>query len=194
MLDKMKSFFRMLKVILFFPIVLLTLSNCTSLQIKTPSEGIPLDKTGLIKSYEVTVSNWNSYEDLVRWMEKNFSFDQERYKKFEGTLPIPRAPEETFYLKSGIDVDAAEFLKKTLHRISPSYKAQIVVILVRPNTFNHYVCSFKKEGKLFIMDYGTPYREITGLHGPFRSLNGYKQFYEKHHPERRQIEGIGFLP
>lgn len=189
MSDKRKSYFRTWKSNLFFSIVLLGLTNCVSLRVETPS-----DRMELLKSYEATVSNWNSYEDLARWMEKNFSFDQVRYKKFEGTLPIPRTPEETFYLKSGIDVDAAEFLKKTLQRINPSYQPQIVVILVRPNTFNHYVCSFKKAGKLFIMDYGTPYREITGLHGPFRSLEGYKQFYEKRLPEKRQIEGIGFLP
>ena len=94
----------------------------------------------------------------MKWMEKDFSFDSERYKKFEGTLPIPRTPEETLQLKSGIYIDAAMFSKESLNRINPSYKAQIVVIIVRPNVFNHYVCSFKKDRKLFIMDYGTPYR------------------------------------
>jgi hypothetical protein len=85
------------------------------------------------------------------------------------------------------------FLKETLNRINPSYKAQTVVILVRPNVFNHYVCAFKKDGKLFILDYGTPYKEITGVHGPYNSLDEYKRFYEKHHPEKRPVEGIGYL-
>jgi hypothetical protein len=127
-------------------------------------------------------------------MERDFSFDAERYKKFEGTLPTPRTLEETFHLKSGIYIDAAEFSKRTLNQINPSYKAQTVVIVVRPSVFNHYVCSFKKEGKLFIMDYGTPYKEITGVHGPYDSLDEYRKFYEKNHPEKRQVEGIGYLP
>jgi hypothetical protein len=146
------------------------------------------------KTYAETISEWRSYQDLMKWMEEDFFFEVERYKKFEGTLPTPRTPEETFKLKSGIYIDAAEFSKRTLNQINPSYQAQTVVIVVRPSVFNHYVCSFKKEGKLFIMDYGTPYKEITGVHGPYESLDAYKKFYEKHHPEKRQVEGIGFLP
>jgi len=102
----------------------------------------------------------------------------------KGTLPIPRTPEETFQLKSGIYIDVVEFSKKTLNQINPLHKAQTAVILVRPNVFNHYVCAFKKDGKLFVLDYGTPYKEITGVHGPYDSLDEYKRFYEKHHPEK----------
>ena len=64
-----------------------------------------------VKTYDETVSQWKSYEDLVKWMEKDFSFDRERYKNFEGTLPISRTPEETLQLKSGIYIDAAMFFK-----------------------------------------------------------------------------------
>ena len=87
-------------------------------------------------------------------MEKDFSFDQERYKRFEGTLPPPRTPEETFKLKSGIDIYAAIFAKEALNRIDPSYQAQIVVLLIRRGA-NHYVCSFKKEEEfsLWIMEH-----------------------------------------
>jgi hypothetical protein len=53
------------------------------------------------------------------------------------------------------------------------------------------VFSFKKEGKLFIMDYGTPYEEITGVHGPYDSLDEYKKFYP---PEKRQVEGLDAYP
>ena len=103
-------------------------------------------------------------------------------KNLKGHYLSQELPRRLFQLKSGIYIDAANFLKKTLNRINPSYKAQIVVILVRPNVFNHYVCSFKKDGKIFIMDYGTPYKEVTGFHGPYNSLEEYKRFYEKHHP------------
>ncbi len=166
---------------------------------KPPPEKIPPEKVATVrlspaKTYAETISEWETYEDLVKWMEKQFSFDAERYKKFEGTLPTPRTPEETFQLKSGIYIDAAEFSKRALNQINPSYKAQTVVIVVRPSVFNHYVCSFKKDGKLYIMDYGTPYKDITGIHGPYDSLEGYKKFYENHYPEKRQVEGIGYLP
>ncbi len=161
---------------------------------RPPIEKIPPVEPPPGKTYAETISEWKSYQDLVKWMEEDFFFEAERYKKFEGTLPTPRTPEETFRRKSGIYIDAAEFSKRTLNQINPSYQAKTVVIVVRPSVFNHYVCSFKKEGKLFIMDYGTPYQEITGVHGPYHSLEEYKKFYEKHHPEKRQVEGIGFLP
>jgi len=178
-MKKLKSYFRPTLVFSVLLICMLTLFACALVRVKT---------------YDETVSQWKSYEDLVKWMEKDFSFDRERYKNFEGTLPISRTPEETLQLKSGIYIDAAMFLKESLNRINPSYKGQIVVIMVRPNVFNHYVCSFKKDGKLFIMDYGSPYREVTGFRGPYKSLEEYKRFYEKHHTEKRRVEGIGYLP
>ena len=120
---------------------------------RPPTEKIPPVKPALEKTYDETVSGWKSYEDLVKWMENDFSFDKERYEKFEGTLPVPRTPEETFQFKSGIYIDAAMFLKETLNRINPSYKAQIVILIIRPYGFNHYACSFRKDGEIFIMDY-----------------------------------------
>jgi hypothetical protein len=146
-----------------------------------------------VRSYEDTVSRWKSYKDLETWMEKDFSFDTERFKKFEGTLPPPRTPEETFKLKSGIYIDAAIFARDTLNRINPSYKAKIAVLLIRQGA-NHYVCSFTKEGKLFIMDYGTPYKALVGVHGPFQSLEEYKVFFEKNHPVIKNVQGITYLP
>ncbi len=193
-MDNPKKYFRFSLVNLALLICMLTLLACAPVRVKTYPKGTSPEKAYLTKSYDATVSQWRSFEDVVKWMEKDFSFDRERYKKFEGTLPLPRSPEETLQLKSGIYIDAAEFLKKTLDRINPAYQAQIVVIIVRPNVFNHYVCSVKKEGKLFILDYGTPYREITGIHGPYLSLQEVKRFYEEHHPEKRRVEGIGYLP
>ncbi len=166
---------------------------------KAPSERTAQEKTGPMKTapgktYDETVSEWKSYQDLVKWMENDFSFDNERYEKFEGTLPLPRSPEETFQLKSGIYIDAARFSKETLNRINPSYKAQIVILVIRPHGFNHYVCSFRKDGKLFILDYGTPYKEVTGVHGPYSSLEEYRKFWEKHRPMKGEVEAITYLP
>ncbi len=160
---------------------------------KKPPEKAVKVKPSPGKNYTETISEWKSYQDIVKWMEKDFTFDAERYKRFVGTLPAPRAPGETFKLKSGIYIDAAMFLKETLNRMNPSYKAQVVVLIIRPYGFNHYVCSFKRDGKLFIMDYGTPYREVTGVHGPYNSLEEYKIFYKKYHPMKREVEGIVYL-
>ena len=145
-----------------------------------------------VKSYDETVSRWKSHKDVERWMAKDFSLDAERFKRFEGTLPPPRTPEETFKLKSGIYIDAAIFARATLNRINPSYQAKIVVLLM-PGGANHYACSFRKEGKLFVMDYGTPYSSIIGVHGPFNSLEEYKLFFEKNHPTVRRVEAIMYL-
>lgn len=162
-------------------------------QIQTPREsGSPAERPPA-RAYSETVSTWKSYKDFVRWMEKEFSLDLERFKQYEGKIPPPRTPEETFYLRSGIYVDAAVLAKETLNRINPSYKARIVVIIMRPYGYNHYVCSFRDGGKIWIMDYGTPYREVTGLLGPYNSLEQYKVFYEKNHPLKRRIEAVTYL-
>ncbi len=144
------------------------------------------------RSYDERVSRWKSYKDVERWLEKDFSFDTERFKRFEGTLPPPRTPEETFKLKSGIYIDAAVFARESINRIDPSCQAKIVVLLIGGGT-NHYVCSFKKEGKLFIMDYGTPYKMMVGVHGPFNSLREYKVFFEKNHPVIKNVQDITYL-
>jgi len=145
-----------------------------------------------VRSYDETVSKWKTHKDLEKWMAKDFSLDMERFRRFEGTLPPPRTPEETFKLKSGIYIDAAIFAKATLNRIDSSYQAKIVVLII-PGGANHYVCSFKKEDKLFIIDYGTPYSSIVGVHGPFHSLEEYKQFFEKNHPTIKRVQAITYL-
>lgn len=145
-----------------------------------------------VKSYDETVSGWKSHKDVEKWMTRDFSVDMERFKRFEGTLPPPRTPEETFKLKSGIYIDAAIFARATLNRIDSSYQAKIVVLLI-PGGANHYACTFKKDGKLFVMDYGTPYQSITGTHGPFNSIEEYKFFFEKNHPTVRRVEAITYL-
>jgi hypothetical protein len=174
------------------------LFGCAPTKVKKYSRETPLEKTAPVKTtpekdYVETVFGWKSYQDLVKWMENDFSFDRRRYEEFKGTLPVPRSPQETFRLQSGIYIDAAFFLKEALNRINPSYAARIVVLIFRPYGFNHYVCSFKADGKLFILDYGTPYREVTGVHGPYHSLEEYKIFYQKVHPIKREIEAITYL-
>jgi len=162
-------------------------------QIQTsPESGSPAERPST-PTYSEAVSTWKSYKEFARWMEREFSLDLERFKRFEGKFPPPRNPEETFRLRSGIFVDAAVLAKEALNRINPSYKARIVVIIMRPYGYNHYVCSFREAGKIWIMDYGTPYKGVTGLHGPYDSLQEYRVFYEKNHPSKRRIEAVTYL-
>jgi hypothetical protein len=164
----------------FLPIFIFILSACAS---------VP------IKSYNETFSEWKSYKDVARWMARHFSYDMVRFRETEGKGPLvvpPRTPRETFSLRSGVCYDAAVFAKETLNLIDPSYEAKLVFIENRPYAFNHFVCSFKKDGKLFIMDYGTPYRNMVGVHGPYNSLDEYKKFYERYHPKARHVQSIRY--
>ncbi len=162
--------------------------------VEPPPAKPPSVKSSPMKTYSETISGWKSYQDLVRWMGKDFSFDADRFKKFEGTLPPPRTPEETFRLKSGIYFDAAIFAKETLNRINPAYQAKIAIVIIRPYGANHYFCSFQSGGKIITMDYGTPYKETTGTHGPYSSLEEVKKIYEKYFPVKGRIEAISYLP
>jgi len=142
------------------------------------------------KTYEETVSQWKSYKDVDKWMRSNFSFDKKRAKESAGkSQATPRSPEETFILKSGVCFDSAYFLKDALNRISPSYKAKVVKVEVSPFPafFHDFVCSFNKEGKLFIMmQYGSIFSNMVGVHGPFNSLDEFKMYYESNHPRARE--------
>jgi len=119
-----------------------------------------------------------------------------RFREAEerGPLYVPaRAPEETFRLKSGVCYDAALFAKETLNRIDPSYEARIVFLQIRPYGVNHYVCSFRKDGKLYIIDYGTPNRNLVGVHGPYNSLEEYRKFYERYNPRVSRVVSIYYV-
>jgi len=147
-----------------------------------------------VKTYEETVSQWKSYKDVARWMGFYFSYDMKRLdeclEKPAYAMPV-RTPQETFEVKSGVCFDAARFAKEILNRIDPSYEAEVVTMVCRPLP-NHFVCSFKKDGKLYIMDYGTPSRNLKGIHGPYNSLEEYKKFYEWNHPRRQKVRSITF--
>lgn len=162
---------------LFLPIFIVIVFACATVPTKT---------------YEETVVQWKSYEDVDKWMRANFSFDMKRAKESSiGKSPIPRSPEETFKLKSGVCFDSAYFLKDVLNRIDPSYEAKVIKVEVSPfpTFFHDFVCSFKKEGKLFIMmQYGSIFSNMVGVHGPFNSLDEFKKYYESNHP--RVKEGL----
>jgi hypothetical protein len=148
-------------------------------------------------SYKETTSQWKSYEDVANWMEFNFRYDFSRYNNILGGREslTPRSPSQTFRLKSGVCTDGAYFAKEILNRINLKYEAKVVFINVSKTPgSNHYVCSFKKEdGKLYIMDYATAYHSMRGTHGPFNSLQEYKEYYERMHPKNKQTVAVTFI-
>jgi hypothetical protein len=138
-------------------------------------------------TYEETVAQWTSYQNVASWMKTNFHFDYQRAKYWLSTRTKlqPRTPDQTFKLKSGICHDAAVFARDTLNRIDPKYDAKVLFIINSfglPNhnvaTFNHHVATFTMDGKLYIMDYGAggPWGAMNGIHGPYDSLHGYAEF------------------
>jgi hypothetical protein len=138
------------------------------------------------KTYEETITGWTSYKDVETWMRENFVYDQSRLsallKNHGGSVYSPRV---TFKLKGGVCWDGARLIKETLDFINPAYEAQIVYI--NNSDVVHYVCSFKNDGKLYMMDYATVHVDMIGTHGPFNSLEEYKEFYGSRHQGCRSM-------
>ncbi len=134
-------------------------------------------------------------------MRYYYSYDGPKAKEYAGKsspgqplLYAVKTPRESFEKKTGMCFDAANFAKETLNRIDPSYEAEVVHIENRPYfTPNHVVCSFKKDGQLYIIDYGVPARTLRrGVFGPFTSLDQYLEFYIRQHPKVNRVKSISF--
>lgn len=151
-------------------------------------------------TYEEWLASCKDYKDVAKWQEKYLIYDKERLQeslsRSKANLPRLRAqsPEDTFRIKRGICMDAAVFTKVSLNRINPEYKAEIVHLFPGPlPLIDHYVCAFYVNGKLFIMDYGTTYRQTEGTHGPFKDLDDYvHSFYLKYHPKHKSFKWYKF--
>lgn len=128
-------------------------------------------------AYEKAVSGWTSYKDVETWMRDVFKYDHGRLRDIlqthGGTVYTARV---TFKVQGGVCWDGARFIKETLDRINPGYEAQIVYIDKRGRDIEHYVGSFKLNGKLYIMDYATVHGLMRGTHGPYNSLKDYETF------------------
>jgi hypothetical protein len=176
-----------LKWRLLFLFIIFTSVSCVSVPLKT---------------YEKTVSQWTTYEDVANWMRKYYSYDMAKARKYEGQYipghPLPphpvKTPQQSFLEKKGMSFDAANFAKDALNRINPSYAAEVVYIENRPYFKpNHLVCSFRKDGELYILDYGVPKKSgRRGVFGPFINLDEYAAFYIIQHPKIIRISSISF--
>lgn len=164
---------------------------CIAISAISSCTGITTNQTK--SAYEETISQWKSYKDVEKWFQTNFTYDLDRLNMFKDYIekkkrgstflppPSVRTPKETFDLRSGVCCDGARFAKEVLNRINPSYKAKIVLLDFDDSQtpVNHYVCSFKIDGKIYIIDYATNDKATKGLHGPFDNLKEYKNYYEK---------------
>jgi len=130
---------------------------------------------GSAVSYEKTVSQWKSYQDVADWLKDSFVYD---ISKLRNKGHTPQSPAETFKLKKGVCYDAANFAIDALNRINPGYKAKSVFIKNRLGPPHHWVTAFTESGKLYIMDYGASMRwsRMNGIHGPYESLADYERF------------------
>ncbi len=113
-------------------------------------------------SYNEWISNCKSYKDVEKFFEDWNYHRTPIWKK--------STQQEMFESKTGACNNVSVFAKDALNTINPNYKAEVVEIL----GVMHYVCAFHMNGKIYIMDFGRPYKDQCGVFGPFHSVDEYK--------------------
>jgi hypothetical protein len=155
--------------ILTIPLILFLVGGCASV------------------SYKEATSTWKSYEEVGKWLDNNFIFDNDRSQRIVYRLKtqgptglLVKNPEKLFKHKRGYCADATHFSIETLNKIDPDYNARWVLILNDYGHPHHWVAAFDYEGKLYIMDYGAgeKWAAMKGIHGPYDSLNEYGDFLD----------------
>lgn len=135
--------------------------------------------------YDAEVLTWKTHEDVALWLKSNFVFDKSRQaqvlRQLKETGPdmvLTRKPETLFESRNGYCRDSAGFAKDALNKISPDYKARYIFIKNNAGSTNHWVTGFMVDHKLYVIDYGAGkhWEAIEGVHGPYESLEGYKDF------------------
>lgn len=136
-------------------------------------------------SYDAALRNWKNYQDVGKWLEKNFSFDPARLQLMLGRVRpqgptglLARSPAKTFEMKRGYCTDSAKLAIDALNTIDPAYDAQYVFIKNKAGPAQHWVTGFKVDGKIMVMDYGASpeWWRMLGIHGPYESLDQYRDF------------------
>ncbi|MDE2598598.1 MAG: hypothetical protein KGL40_03130 [Rhodocyclaceae bacterium] len=135
--------------------------------------------------YEKTLAQWKSYEDVGKWLDRNFVFDHGRLNTVLASTRaggpgglLAHKPATTFDEKRGYCTDSANFAMQALNRINPDYQAKLVFIKNRYGQPHHWVTGFMLNGKVMIMDYGAgpEWSAMRGLHGPYETLAQYQSF------------------
>ena len=149
-------------------------------------------------SYEESVAQWHSYQDVAAWLEKNFKFDKSRQKYNQGLIKskglnaaVMKKPQELYKLKKGYCTDAANFAMQALNSINPAHNAQLIFIKnAKSQLDNHWVTGFKMEDKIYVMDFGAGphWSEIKGVHGPYNGLEEYQAFLDSKGIRNLQVQ------
>lgn len=135
--------------------------------------------------YDQAVSGWDSHEDVANWLDDSFYFDKDRQKTIAKRLKsegpeglLVRNPEKLYSSRTGYCADSANFAQYHLNKIDPNYNARWVFVENAMGRPNHWVTAFEYQGKLYIMDYGAgpAWYSMNGTHGPYESLDGYREF------------------
>lgn len=141
--------------------------------------------SGSATSWESAVDGWSSHEDVAAWLSSNFRFDRSRQNTIQQRLRQQGAPgllvreaSKLYERPRGFCADSANFAMESLNYIDPEYNAQWVFVENAQGRPNHWVTAFRYEGNLYIMDYGAGHgwRAMNGIHGPYQSLDEYREF------------------
>jgi hypothetical protein len=136
-------------------------------------------------AYDATVSKWTSQQDVAGWLKTNFVFDQNRQAEVQRQLKdtgpehvLTRKPATLFESHNGYCRDSAGFAKDALNKIDPAHNARYIFIKNKFGAPNHWVTGYTVDGKLYVMDFGAGqhWAALEGVHGPYDSLDDYKNF------------------
>jgi len=135
--------------------------------------------------YDAAVSGWKDYKDVADWLDRHFVFDTARLDENQNqvrsngpTALKARAPGALYETSHGYCVDAATFTVDALNKINLAYKADTIFIKNGGGKTQHWVAGFWLDGKIMIIDYGPgpDWLPIRGIHGPYDSLDQYKDY------------------
>lgn len=148
--------------------------------------------------YPATVNIWKSDKDVANWLKNNWKFDkstQPTLGKSAINEPIMSA-EETYDNPKGWCKDAANFGVETLNKINPNYKAGYIFIENKvKGQPNHWVTGFRKNGKLYVIDYGAGHHwnSIMGFHGPYNDLKEYENFLKGVNAQGFEVDFVEWM-
>ncbi|MEA3498121.1 MAG: hypothetical protein U9R16_03580, partial [Campylobacterota bacterium] len=140
--------------------------------------------------YNSMINNWKSHEDVANWVRDEWKFSNQDARKVankirkEGPQIIPaKSAEETYDNPRGWCKDAANFGIESLNKMDPKYKAKYIFIKNRKGPPHHWVTGFQKDGKIYVIDFGagSHWGDMMGVHGPYDSLDGYRDFLSNIH-------------
>jgi len=155
-------------------------------------------------SFKPTIDKWESHEDVANWLKNNWTFDKYIAKdmvkiiqtKGPGASSVKSA-EDTFEDPRGWCKDSANFAKDTLNKVNSDYKAQYVFIENKVKKApNHWVAGFKKDGYIYIIDYGagSHWKQMMGVHGPYSSLDEYGEFLSSLNIDNFELDFVKWIP